>query len=100
MIVETQADRLSMLGDWDSLTIGTGTPVPCVYDEPFAEEPGALGNAPELEVDRQSWYDAGGAVGVTLTVNSGTAGPRGPFVAREVRITEDGAMLRVRLEMQ
>ena len=97
MAVESQADRLAMLSDWDSVLVG-GEAVPCVYDEPFAEDGGALGQAPELETDRAAWLAAGGATGVTVTVTSSTAGAVGDFVVREVRTLEDGAMIRARLE--
>lgn len=97
MGVESQAERLSMLADWDVASIGTAS-FPCTYDEPFADDLGALGQAPTFDTDRQTWLDAGGALDVTVSVVSGTAGDRGSFVAREVRVVEDGAMVRVRLE--
>ena len=99
LIVETQADRLRMLAVWgDTFAIGSGDPVACVYDEPFGEEAGMVGRSPQIETDLQAWIDAGGAVGVTVTIVSGRRGALGDMVAREQRVLEDGGMMRVRLE--
>jgi len=86
-----------MLADWDSASIA-GVSFPCVADEPFGEDVGVLGVAPEIETDRLTWLSSGGGLGVTVVVDSSTDGLSGTFVAREVRILEDGAMVRVRLE--
>lgn len=86
-----------MLADWDSASIG-GVSFPCVADEPFGEALGSLGTAPEIETDRLTWLSSGGQIGATVVVDSSTDGLSGTFIAREVRILEDGAMVRVRLE--
>ena len=97
MTIETQAERLAMLADWDTASIA-GTSFACVYDEPFSDELGGIGFTPTIDTDRATWIAAGGALGVTVTVTSSTAGAIGDLIAREVRVLADGAMVRVRLE--
>lgn len=69
MTIETDADRLAMLEDWDTLT-APGGDITCVFDDAYVDVLEVASHSPAAHCLSSDVTAKSVATGVTVTVNS------------------------------